>query len=317
MAPPEAMPATRPRASAAARRNLRTAWLFLAPMLAVLALVAAWPLLRTIFFSLTNATLVDTADYDFIGLENYLVRDDGEWYGLLADPEWWSALGNTLVFTGVTVFFETVFGVLIALILNASFRFRGLVRAAVLVPWAIPTVVSAKIWAWMLHDQFGMVNDLLLRIGLIAAPIAWLADPNLSLWSVAAVDIWKTTPFVALLILAGLQMVPQDCYEAARVDGVHPVRVFFQVTLPLIRPALIVAVIFRLLDAMRVFDVVYVMTGNANATQTLSVMARQQLVDFQDVGYGSAVSTLLFVAIGLLTALYLMALRPDLGGRRQ
>jgi len=118
-------------------------------------------------------------------------------------------------------------------------------------------------------------------------------------------------------VLAGLQMVPQDCYEAARVDGVHPVRVFFQVTLPLIRPALVVAVIFRLLDAMRVFDVVYVMTGNAKATQTLSVMARQQLVDFQDVGYGSAVSTLLFIAIGLLTALYLVALRPDLGGRRQ
>ena len=122
---------------------------------------------------------------------------------------------------------------------------------------------------------------------------------------------------MALLVLAGLQMLPQDCYEAARVDGVHPVRVFFQVTLPLIRPALVVAVIFRLLDAMRVFDVVYVMTGNAQATQTLSVMARQQLVDFQDVGYGSAVSTLLFVAIGLLTVLYLMALRPDLGGKRR
>jgi len=161
LAQPEATPLPRPRVSATARRNLRTAWLFLAPMLAVLALVAAWPLLRTIFFSLTNATLVDTAGYDFIGLENYLVRDGGEWYGLLADPEWWGALGNTLLFTGITVFFETVFGVLIALILNASFRFRGLVRAAVLVPWAIPTVVSAKIWAWMLHDQFGMVNDLL------------------------------------------------------------------------------------------------------------------------------------------------------------
>ena len=317
VAQPEAASPPRPRVAASVRRNARTAWLFLAPMLLVLALVAAWPLLRTIFFSLTNATLVDTSSYDFIGLENYLVRDEGQWYGLLADPEWWGALGNTLLFTAITVFFETVFGVLIALVLNARFRGRGLVRAAVLVPWAIPTVVSAKMWAWLLHDQFGMVNDLLLRLGLIAAPIAWLADPNLSLWSVAAVDIWKTTPFVALLVLAGLQMLPQDCYEAARVDGVHPVRVFFQVTLPLIRPALVVAVIFRLLDAMRVFDVVYVMTGNAQATQTLSVMARQQLVDFQDVGYGSAVSTLLFVAIGLLTVLYLMALRPDLGGRRR
>ena len=305
-----------PRVLASVRRRTRTAWLFLAPMLAVLALVAAWPLARTIYFSLTDATLADTTSYAFVGLENYLVREDGRWFGLLADPDWWRALANTLLFTAVTVSVETVLGVLIALILNARFPGRGLVRAAVLVPWAIPTVVSAKMWAWMLHDQFGMVNDLLLRLGLIAAPVAWLADPSLSLWSVAAVDIWKTTPFVALLVLAALQMLPQDCYEAARVDGVHPVRVFFFVTLPLIKPALAVAVVFRLLDAMRVFDVVYVMTGNAQATQTLSVMARQQLVDFQDVGYGSAVSTLLFVAIALLTVLYLMALRPDAEGRR-
>lgn len=302
--------------SAAARRRARTAWLFLAPMLTVLALVAAWPLLRTLFFSLTNATLVDTSDYVFVGLDNYLAREDGQWYGLLADPDWWRALGNTLLFTVVSVFFETVLGILIALILNVRFPGRGLVRAAVLVPWAIPTVVSAKMWAWLLHDQFGMVNDLLLRLGLIAAPLAWIADPDLALWSVIAVDVWKATPFVALLVLAALQMLPQDCYEAARVDGVHPVRVFFHVTLPLIKPALVVAVVFRLLDAMRVFDVIYVMTGNASSTQSLSVFARQQLVDFQDVGYGSTASTLLFMAIALLTVIYLMAMRPDLGARR-
>jgi trehalose/maltose transport system permease protein len=166
-------------------------------------------------------------------------------------------------------------------------------------------------WAWMMHDQFGVLNAGLMGLGLIGGPIAWTADPDMALFSVILVDVWKTTPFVALLVLAALQMLPKDCYEAARVDGVHPVRVFFEVTLPLIKPALVVAVVFRLLDALRVFDVVYVMTGNAEATMTMSIYARQQLVDFQDVGYGSAAATLLFLIVGAMTALYLVAVRAE------
>jgi trehalose/maltose transport system permease protein len=168
-------------------------------------------------------------------------------------------------------------------------------------------------WNWMLHDQFGVVNDLLLRLGLVSAPIAWTANADTALWAVVMVDVWKTTPFMALLILAGLQMLPGDIYEAARVDGIHPVRVFFHVTLPLIRPALLVAVIFRALDALRVFDLVYVLTANAADTRSMSVYARQQLVDFQDVGMGSAASTLVFLIIALLTVLYLVAGRVRLG----
>ncbi|MBN9425571.1 MAG: sugar ABC transporter permease [Burkholderiales bacterium] len=296
-------------AAARARATAQAAWRFLAPTLAVMLLVAAWPLARTLFFGFTDATLFDTGDYRFIGLGNYLGRADGEWFGLLADPYWWRALYNTLSFTLASVLVETVLGVLIALILNTQFRGRGLVRAALLVPWAIPTVVCARMWAWMLNDQFGVINDLLLRAGLIAAPIAWLAEPSLALWAAIAVDIWKTTPFVALLALAALQMVPNDCYEAARIDGVNPVVVFFRVTLPLIRPALLVAVTFRLLDAMRVFDVIYAMTGTAATTQTLSIFARQQLIDFQDVGYGSAASTTLFVATALLAVACLATAR--------
>jgi len=299
------------------RERVRSAWLFLAPMLVVLALVAAWPLARTIYFSLTNATLVDMSRYSFVGLDNYLAYDQGRWYGVLTDPQWLAALRNTLVFAVISVTLETVLGVLIAVLLNHSFPGRGLMRAALLVPWAIPTVVSAKMWSWMLNDQFGVVNDALMKLGLIAAPVAWLAEPGLSMASVIMVDIWKTTPFVALLALAALQMVPKDCYEAARVDGVHPVRVFFQVTLPLIRPALAVAVIFRLLDAMRMFDLVYIMTGTTDATITLSVFARRELVDFQDVGYGSAASTMLFFVIALMTVIYMMAMRPDVDGRRR
>jgi trehalose/maltose transport system permease protein len=287
-------------------------------MLVVLALVAAWPLARTIYFSLTNATLVDMTRYAFLGFGNYLTLDQGRWFGVIADPEWLAALRNTLVFAVVSVALETVLGVAIAVLLNMDFRGRGLMRAALLVPWAIPTVVSAKMWSWMLNDQFGVINDALMHLGLIATPIAWLAEPKLAMASVIMVDVWKTTPFVALLTLAALQMVPKDCYEAARVDGVHPMKVFFQVTLPLIRPALAVAVIFRLLDAMRMFDLVYIMTGATDATMTLSVFARRELVDFQDVGYGSAASTMLFFVIALMTVLYLMATRPELdGGGRQ
>lgn len=293
-------------------RRVRTAWLFLSPMLIGLAVVAVWPLARTVYYAFTDASLTAPGDYAFIGAENFAVQDGGYWYGLLTDPLWWTSVWNTLVFAAGSVAIEVVLGVILALVMNAAFPGRALFRAAVLIPWAIPTVVSAKMWAWMLHDQFGVVNHTLMAMGLIAEPVAWLANPDLTLLSVILVDAWKTTPFVALLVLASLQMLPKDCYEAARVDGVHPIKVFFGVTLPLIRPALTVAVIFRLLDALRVFDVVYIMTGNAESTMTMSVYARQQLVDFQDVGYGSAASTLLFMVIAFMTALYLTAVKADI-----
>ena len=188
-------------------------------MLVVLAVAAGWPLARTIFFAFTDARLAGMADASFVGLENFW---NSAWGGLLSDPGWWRAVRNTLVFTAVSVGIETVLGIVIALVLDSAFRGRGLVRAIVLIPWAIPTIVSAKIWGWMLHDQFGVVNDLLLRAGLIAAPVAWLAGAETSLAAVILVDVWKTTPFMALLLLAALQVLPRDIYEAARLDGVGP-----------------------------------------------------------------------------------------------
>jgi trehalose/maltose transport system permease protein len=306
------MPNTTIETTRASRTRVRSAWLFVSPMLVVLALVAAWPLVRTILYSFTDATLVDLSQYSFVGLSNYLSYDDGRWYGLLTDPQFRRALWNTVLFAIVSVSLETVLGIGMALLLNAEFPFRWVMRTALLVPWVIPTVVSARMWDWMLNDQFGIVNDALMRVGLIDHPVAWLANPHLAMASVILVDVWKTTPFVALLTLAALQMLPKDCYEAARVDGINPVRVFFRVTLPLIRSAVAVAVIFRLLDAMRMFDLVYVMTGSTDATMTLSVFARQSLVSFQQVGYGSAASTVLFLIIVAMTVLYLKAVRPNL-----
>ena len=303
----------RRRPSSLTRSRVRAAWAFVAPALIVLALVAGWPLARTIWFSFTDADLNNLSDYSFIGFENYLANYDGEWLGLLTDPDWWRSVWNTVWFTLVSVSIETVLGIIVALILNAAFPGRGLMRAIILIPWAIPTIVSAKMWNWMLHDQFGVINDMLLRLGLIAAPIPWTANPDTALWAAVMVDVWKHSSFMALLVLAALQMLPQDIYEAAKVDGVHPVRVFFRVTLPLIKPALLVAVIFRGLDALRVFDLIYVLTSNSRDTASMSIYARQQLVDFQEVGLGSAASTLIFLIIALIVVITLAAGRMRLG----
>lgn len=298
------------------RRRVRTAWLLLSPMLILLTMVAGWPLMRSFWFSLTDANLADLSQVEFIGFANYLAFDDGQWIGLLADPEWWNAVINTVRFAVLSVTIETVLGLVFALVLNASFPGRAWVRAAVLIPWAVPTIVSARIWSWMLNDQFGVINHALQHFGWIAEPWAWTADPQLSMVAVVLVDVWKTTPFMALMILAALQMLPTDCYEAAKVDGIPPWRVFFRVTLPLIRPALMVAVIFRLLDALRVFDVIYVLSSNGQSTMSMSIYARQQLVDFQDVGYGSAASTVLFMLIAGCVGLYLTVGRVRLDEER-
>jgi trehalose/maltose transport system permease protein len=295
-----------PRAPLAARRA-RTAWLFLLPMLAILAAVAGWPLLRTAGFAFTDAYLADLAAARWVGFENFAFA--------LTDPGWWNAVWNTLVFTVLTVSLQFALGLVIALALNRRFRGRGPLRAIVLIPWAVPTVVSAQMWRWMYHDVYGVVNDLLLRLGLIEAPVAWLAGGATAMAAVVITDVWKATPFMALLLLAGLQTIPAQLYEVARVDGVGPIRTFLHITLPLLRPAIAVALIFRTLDALRVFDLIYVMTSNAEATATVSVYARQQLIDFQDVGYGSAVSMLVFVLVGLVSVAYVAGLRPGFAVR--
>jgi trehalose/maltose transport system permease protein len=304
------------------QQRQRAAFWFIAPMLAALFCVAAWPLLRTIWFSLTDTALSDLYGGEFIGFDNYLslrVLDSGRWIwrGTLVDPAWWNAVWNTVRFAFVSVFFETVLGLIVALVLNAEFKGRGLVRAAILIPWAIPTIVSAKMWAWMLNDQFGILNDIALNLGLIDQKIAWTASVDTAMYAVLMVDIWKTTPFMALLMLAGLQMVPRDIYEAAKLDGINPVRVFFKVTLPLIRPAVAVAVIFRMLDALRIFDLVYVLTPNSAATKTMSVISRENMIDFDKFAYGAAQSTLLFGIIAIFVSLYIWLGKVDLSGEGQ
>ncbi|HSF92802.1 MAG TPA: sugar ABC transporter permease [Paracoccaceae bacterium] len=303
------------------QQRARAAFWFLAPMLAALFFVAAWPLFRTIYFSFTDTTLSNLYGGEWAGIDNYInwrTLSSGKtiYRGTLVDPAWWNAVWNTVRFAVVSVGLETVLGVLVALVLHAEFKGRGLVRAAILIPWAIPTIVSAKMWGWMLNDQFGILNDILIRLGIIDRGIAWTASNDTAMTAVLMVDVWKTTPFMALLCLAGLQMVPKDIYEAAKVDGIHPIKVFFKITLPLIRPALMVAVIFRMLDALRVFDLIYVLTPNSKATKTMSIISRENLIDFNKFAYGSAQSTLLFLIILIFVGLYIWLGKVDLSGER-
>ena len=290
-----------------AQQRSRRALLTLLPLLTVLALVAGWPLARTIGYSFTDAELQTLSSWRFVGLDNYL----GD-FGLLASAEWWQSVRNTLVFTALSVAIETALGLAVALLLNQPSRWRTLLRVALLVPWAIPTVVSARIWSWMLHDPAGIINQGLLGVGLIAAPLAFTADPQWSMATLVLVDVWKATPYMALLILAGLQMVPTDCIEAARVDGVPAWAVFRHITLPLILPAIAVAAIFRTLDALRVFDLIYVMTANSSETRSMSVYVREQLVGFGLVGYGSAAATVLFFVVALVTVAAMVLMRRNL-----
>jgi trehalose/maltose transport system permease protein len=284
------------------RRQTRIAWLLLVPALAVVAFVAIYPLGKTIYQSFTDQEfLAGITPTKRVGLDNYKTL----WH----DTIFRHAVWVTIKFTIITVIFEFVLGLIIALVVNSKFRGRGVMRAVMLVPWAIPTVVAAQMWKWMLDDTFGVVNDAGIRLHLISHSHAWISDPATSLASVCAVDIWKTTPFVALLLLAGLQVIPNDLYEAASVDGASMLQQFRKITLPLLLPAILVTLIFRTLDALRVFDVFAVFFGNRADTQTMAIYAQSTIVGDGRVGYGAAISVAIFLIIGLFVIIYVTFMR--------
>jgi trehalose/maltose transport system permease protein len=220
----------------------RTAYYMVLPALVIILIVAFFPILYSVILSLTDSTITGVGS--FVGVENYVE--------MFQNPDFLEGFYNTVIFTVVSVFFEFMIGLGIALAINRAFWGRGLVRAAVLVPWAFPTVISAVMWRLMFQDQVGIINYAANAIGLISQPI--LSDETLVLIGAILIDVWKTTPFMALLLLAGLQTIPADVYEAARVDGANVMQRFFRITLPLLKPAILVAVLFRTLDAYRVYD---------------------------------------------------------------
>jgi len=284
------------------RRQTRIGWILLLPSLAVVGFVALYPLGKTVYQSFTNQEfLAGIEPTKWVGLENYRTL----WH----DTIFRDAVWLTVKFTLITVSFEFALGLIIALVVNSSFKGRGAMRAVMLVPWAIPTVVAAKMWQWMLDDVFGVINDILMKLHIISHPHAWISDPATSLAAVSAVDIWKTTPFVALLLLAGLQVIPRDLYEAASVDGANQLQQFWRITLPLLLPAILVTLVFRTLDALRVFDVFFVFFGNRQDTQTMAVYAQSTIVGDGHVGYGAAISVAIFLIISLFVVIYMVFMR--------
>jgi trehalose/maltose transport system permease protein len=302
VATPAAPPRRRRRRSKLQRRQTRIAWVLLIPALVVVALVAIYPLGKTIYYSFTNQEFLQGIEpTKWVGLENYRTL----WH----DTIFRNAVWETIKFTLITVAFEFVLGMIIALVVNSSFKGRGAMRAVMLVPWAIPTVVAAQMWKWMFDDVYGVINDAGVRLHILSHSHAWISEPSTALASVCAVDIWKTTPFVALLLLAGLQVIPSDLYEAASVDGASKLQQFWRITLPLLLPAILVALIFRTLDALRVFDVFYVFFGNRPDTQTMAIYAQSTIVGDGHVGYGSAISVAIFLIIAVFVIIYVTATR--------
>ena len=286
------------------KRQERLGWLLVIPTVVAVIVVALYPLLRAFYLSLTDARLGGTRAPNFVGLENYK--------NLLSDSVFIADVGHTVFFTFWSVTLELILGLGIALVINSNFKGRGLMRTAMLVPWAIPTVISAQMWRWMFNDVFGVVNDVLVRkLGVLSAPVAFLANPQTALPAIVAVDVWKTTPFMALLLLAGLQVIPDDIYEAADIDGASKWQQFWTMTLPMLRPALVVALIFRTLDAFRVFDLPFVVKGTAPESITLSILARQTMIDLARLGQGAALAVVIFIFLMIIVAVYVRLVRVE------
>lgn len=264
-------------------RGRAEAW-GLAPAALLLAVAVAVPALRVAQLASSRVTLGEGIEVGAPTLEAFA--------RLWQDGRWWISLRTTTVFTAASVALEMVLGLALALLLHRRFPGRGLARTLVVMPWALPTAVMALAWAWIFNDAFGVANDLLMRAGLLREPLAWLGRPGLALAAMVVADVWKTTPFVTLVLLAGLQGIPSDVLEAAALDGLGPARRLVRVVLPLLVPSLLVALLFRTLQAWGAFDLVYVMTGGGpgGSTETVSLYAFQQYFRYLDVGYGSAVA---------------------------
>jgi trehalose/maltose transport system permease protein len=277
-------------------RQRRLAWFLVTPAVVIVIMIIGFPLIQVVADSFLHKKADGSVPPTFAGLGNYQF--------ILTDPDFWQALGVTLIFTVTSVILESVLGLVVALIANSDFKGRGVLRVAILIPWAIPTVVSSKIWQWMFNDIYGVANIVLANLHIIPNKIAWLATPATALPVIIAVDVWKTTPFMSLLLLAGLQLIPGDLYEAASIDGANKVKQFFSLTLPLLLPTLLVALIFRTLDALRVFDIFYVMVGNQPGLETVATYAQQQLVAYLDAGIGSATSMVILIIIMIFVIVY-------------
>jgi len=273
----------------------------LAPTAILLALIIVYPVLRLGYTSFFSLSLTSGLPAQFVGFENYALMID--------DPVFWETTWSTVLITLITVPGALLVGLALALLANLPFGVQWPVRLSLLIPWALPLSFAGLIFAWFFHSEYGVVNDVLNRFGFES--IIWFNSPSWAFAAICLTIIWKTSSFMALIILAGLQTIPRSLYEAADVDGAGRIRQFFEITLPLLKPSIVVALIFRTITALQTFDIPYMMTGGGpgTSTATLAMYIHQNTVSFLDLGYGSALAVVMFALSMCVTAVYLRAIR--------
>jgi multiple sugar transport system permease protein len=306
----QAPPARRPRRSVSAEKaERRLAVRMVAPSMILIAAVAVYPILYAVWLSLHEYSVRVPGLSRWagpLGLRNYS--------NVLKDSVFWDAFKTTFIFTGASVALELVLGLAMAIAMHSAFKGRGVLRTVILVPWAILTVVTAITWRSIFEPDLGFANVVLKALHLPGGHVVWLGQKPEALFVMIFADVWKTAPFMALLILAGLQVIPDDIYEAAKVDGSTAWQRFTKITLPLLRPAILVALIFRTLDALRIFDLPFVLTQGSHGTTTLSILAQQTFQTNNIQGRGSALSVLTFVIVMIVSFLYIRLVGGNVRG---
>jgi multiple sugar transport system permease protein/N,N'-diacetylchitobiose transport system permease protein len=293
------------RTSATSQVQTRFAWLLLAPAILTVFGVILYPLYRTVLVSLFDVRSALDPAPAFVGLGNYAE--------MLTSPSVWASLGRTLYFTVASLIIEVTLGLCLALLLNAPMRFRWLFRTAIVIPWALPTIVNAAMWKGIYNAQYGALNAALYQLGVIHDYVPWLSEPWRAMNLVILADAWKTTPLVAFFLLAGLTSIPSELYEAAEVDGLGWWKRFRAITLPLLVPAISIVVVLRTVEAFKVFDIIYAMTrgGPANGTAVISYYTYQTAFSDQSFGIGSAMAMLIVLIIAILCMIYLRLIRSS------
>ena len=280
-------------------RNTRIGYLFVLPSLLVVIFVLVYPVIQAFLYSL-KPEYSENSEWSF---ENYA--------NLISDDRFVESFNNTLIFTFFTIPAELIFGLVIAVLLNKEFKFRGIVRVAILFPWALPTALNAIMWRWMFNTEFGIINYGLISIGLIENQLNWLGKEPLAMIAMMSVSTWKTSSFMALLLLAGLQTIPKDLYESAKTDGASDLESFFYITLPLLTPAIIVSLLLRTMDALRVFELPFNFTdgGPLNTTETISLYSYRVLFEFVEFNYGSSMVIVQFILIMIMSLIYIKSIK--------
>ena len=269
--------------------------MLLAPAFALLLAIVVYPIGKLVY----NSLFAIDKGGAFLGLQNYV----DVWH----DPLFWNATQNTLLITLITVPGALLVGLVLALLANLPFKYKWPVRLSLLLPWALPLSFAGLIFAWFFHTEYGVVNDVLMRLGLQNEPVSWLLQPRWAFAAICLTIIWKTASFMALILLAGLQMIPRSLYEAAEVDGANAWQQFWQITIPMLMPSIIVALIFRTITALQTFDIPYTMTkgGPGEATETLAMLIHKYTIDYSDLSFGSTLAVFMFVISLGVTGFYL------------